>query len=482
MAALTCTKRALRSDATVEALQTVDCNTLAGSQPSARLNVAASGPCRMPIEPSMDHARWRVRCAFRQMDTAASVTALLRDVGQGCLNEDAQRWLLDGCLRDPICAAYPPAAPYLQRLLKKMIFDAEAEGQEVIDELYDTYTRALVVPEDSAAWQQDSARASSHAGGLPSAGWCHRKYEYQVPVLSAAIAGSGPDRDERCLGAARDAPGMPGFSVAGAAGRSDPAGGEAVEGSACDPARVCGYLPQFLPNLACHDDSNASSAVGSDQAVGGVVTLRESLNIFEGSTGCCAWDAGFALSELVLSRPDLFRGRSCLELGAGTALVGICLARACEGTGTQICLTDGDASTVANMQANLRINLAGSAEAISCEQLNWEDVTEDYLRTLDVDILLGADLLYDPAVIPHIVRIMQLVLSLRNFAGKLPAVAYIATALRNVATLDEFVKAAEDAGLCVAEVSQVLGIVPGWLHHPTLDRSRIRIHRFVLSE
>lgn len=44
--------------------------------------------------------------------------------------------------------------------------------------------------------------------------------------------------------------------------------------------------------------------------------MRTSQNIFEGSTGCHEWDAGFALAEALLSRPELVRGKRCLELGS----------------------------------------------------------------------------------------------------------------------------------------------------------------------
>lgn len=40
----------------------------------------------------------------------------------------------------------------------------------------------------------------------------------------------------------------------------------------------------------------------------GVVTLRLSQNMFEGSTGCHEWEAGFFLAEYVLNHPELVRG------------------------------------------------------------------------------------------------------------------------------------------------------------------------------
>ena len=40
----------------------------------------------------------------------------------------------------------------------------------------------------------------------------------------------------------------------------------------------------------------------------GHVSLWSSEDLFEGSTGCHPWEAGFMLAEFVLSHPELFRG------------------------------------------------------------------------------------------------------------------------------------------------------------------------------
>lgn len=46
----------------------------------------------------------------------------------------------------------------------------------------------------------------------------------------------------------------------------------------------------------------------------GLITLHVSQNLFEGSTGCHEWEAGFLLSEYVLSHADLFQGVLALSL------------------------------------------------------------------------------------------------------------------------------------------------------------------------
>ena len=38
--------------------------------------------------------------------------------------------------------------------------------------------------------------------------------------------------------------------------------------------------------------------------------------------GWCIWSAGEVLADYLASRPDLFQGKACLELGAGVGAVG----------------------------------------------------------------------------------------------------------------------------------------------------------------
>jgi len=204
----------------------------------------------------------------------------------------------------------------------------------------------------------------------------------------------------------------------------------------------------------------------------GDLTLALSLNLFEGSTGCHAWEAGFFLAEFVFSQRVLFQGRRCLELGSGPGTVGVALARA---GAAQVALTDGDGDTVENARRNMGLNVeGGGGPGVTCEQLRWEAPGR-----VEADIILGADLLYDPGVIPDLVRLISCA---RDATGA-PAVALIATAVRNEATLAKFLAAAGAAGLEVEDLSEEArrGAVR-FDHHLTLSRDAVRLHRLVLKE
>lgn len=196
-------------------------------------------------------------------------------------------------------------------------------------------------------------------------------------------------------------------------------------------------------------------------------------------------------------------GRCCLEVGCGAGMVGVALHRACA---RHIILTDGNPEAVANCRRNLALNgvpllpeAAGSAGAggwrggspqqghtplqdeqrwVQCRTLCWEDGwhgggdTQQAQQAQHPTVVLGADLLYDPTVIPVLLGLVKQVLLAAAAAaraaadeqaggraaaagaqeqqqqqqaapGQHPPAVYLATTLRNEATLQQFLAAAE---------------------------------------
>ncbi|XP_054800793.1 uncharacterized protein LOC129304960 isoform X2 [Prosopis cineraria] len=149
-----------------------------------------------------------------------------------------------------------------------------------------------------------------------------------------------------------------------------------------------------------------------------VFPLQCSLNILEGDTGCSIWPSSLFLSELILSYPELFSSKSCFEIGSGVGLVGICLAHV---KASEVILSDGDLSTLANMKSNLELNHLNvelempernkNLNMVKCMYLPWESASESKLQDVMPDIVLGADVIYDPASLPHLVRVISILLS-----------------------------------------------------------------------
>ncbi|KAI3747471.1 hypothetical protein L6452_09928 [Arctium lappa] len=254
-----------------------------------------------------------------------------------------------------------------------------------------------------------------------------------------------------------------------------------------------------------------------------IVPLQCSLNMLEGDTGCSIWPSSLFLSEFILSCPELFSMKSCFELGSGVGLVGICLANV---KPSKVILTDGDLSTLANLKVNLELNHMstrfGSSQGIledpykvKCLHLPWESALESDLRDLMPDIVLGADVIYDPECIPHLVRVISTLLTtkkstplhrggfkvpngisgdtlLKNsnasssdivnrryeeflLASTTQPVAYIASVVRNIDTFNYFLKVAQEANLRVVDITQNVKMLDFLPYMLSYQRSSVRL-------
>ncbi|CAH9073607.1 unnamed protein product [Cuscuta epithymum] len=218
------------------------------------------------------------------------------------------------------------------------------------------------------------------------------------------------------------------------------------------------------------------------------VLLHCSVNLLEGDTGCSIWPSSLFLSEFILSFPEIFTHKSCFEVGSGVGLVGICLAHV---KASKVILSDGDLSTLANMKLNLESNKITARNhslghtvdpnTVQCLHLPWESAAESGLQQINPDIVLGADVIYDPLCLPHLIRVLVILLSqeglqpddssndgslgkstrnneqndanLQNGLPRLP-VAYIASVVRNIDTFNCFLTLADEANLSVLDITE----------------------------
>ncbi|KAJ4719300.1 Protein-lysine N-methyltransferase [Melia azedarach] len=201
-----------------------------------------------------------------------------------------------------------------------------------------------------------------------------------------------------------------------------------------------------------------------------MVPLQCSLNMLEGDTGL--WN----------SMEQSIAG-SLMWVGSGVGLVGICLAHV---KASKVTLTDGDLSTLANMRSNLELNnlnVDGSLSegfiedqnAVQCIHLPWESASENDVHVFTPEIILGADIMYDPSCFPDLVRLLAIFLN-PNSESSMPGsicvdkvndpnqgkngsswegpVAYIATVIRNVNTFNYFLALAEQANLSITDLTE----------------------------
>ncbi|OEL31650.1 hypothetical protein BAE44_0007327 [Dichanthelium oligosanthes] len=237
----------------------------------------------------------------------------------------------------------------------------------------------------------------------------------------------------------------------------------------------------------------------SSRLISVVARLSCSSNMLEGDTGCSLWPSSLFLSEFILSYPKIFSTKCCFELGSGVGLVGICLNYV---GASKVILTDGDTSTLTNMKENMKLNnlcieqedskvLKESKNKVECNYLSWEEVSESDLSAYQPDIVLGADIIYDPVCVPHLVQVLSMLLRPDRRQGKTNGksgdecetegpVAYIATVVRNAETFNCFAKAAADAKLYAVNITSSAAPSNFLPYMLSYDRSNVQLLKITL--
>ncbi len=202
------------------------------------------------------------------------------------------------------------------------------------------------------------------------------------------------------------------------------------------------------------------------------VTLLEENNIIsQGTTGLTSWQGACALFDWIMSKEKNFEGKRILELGSGCGLAGISLLKrqALE----SYTFTDCHSKVLDAIKFNVRLNfqddladqcdldqvltrgppqsdqdfnlslLSGPKLSVRC--LDWvtarnEDLKEAFVN--QVDIIMGADIVYERSLIEPLVRVIQIVLDLNP-----KTVAFIACTERSKTTIECFENALAKANL-----------------------------------
>ncbi|XP_019440539.1 PREDICTED: protein-lysine N-methyltransferase EEF2KMT isoform X3 [Lupinus angustifolius] len=254
-------------------------------------------------------------------------------------------------------------------------------------------------------------------------------------------------------------------------------------------ARICKRISFLFPDGCSENRSCSDSRVL-------VFPLQCSLNMLEGDTGCSIWPSSLFLSELILSHPELFSNKSCFEIGSGVGLVGLCLAHV---KASKVILSDGDLSTLANMKLNLELNNLNvetdmpqgnqDSSMVKCMHLPWESASESELQDIMPDIVLGADVIYDPLCLPHLVRLLTILLnrmephngpSLNGLAKEAP-VAYIACVIRNIETFNFFLSLGDQAKLDIVDLTDSLKPVKLIRYMQSYNEADVRLLRITCT-
>ncbi|NXG48684.1 EF2KT methyltransferase, partial [Psilopogon haemacephalus] len=197
------------------------------------------------------------------------------------------------------------------------------------------------------------------------------------------------------------------------------------------------------------------------------VTLSESLAMISGgTTGLVTWDAALHLAEWAVENSLLFTNRTILELGCGVGFTGIAICKTCRPK--RYIFSDCHPCVLHQLRQNILLNgftpgpdsapgiqrksQGQGAAGTSCQmpqvmvaELDWGSVTQRQLQDLQPDVILAADVIYDPEIVVALTGMLQKLSSCRA-DGKAPE-AYIASTIRNPDTYHLFQAQLDKAGI-----------------------------------
>ncbi|PTB68440.1 hypothetical protein BBK36DRAFT_1134463 [Trichoderma citrinoviride] len=183
------------------------------------------------------------------------------------------------------------------------------------------------------------------------------------------------------------------------------------------------------------------------------------INLFEnraliaagGTTGLRTWEAALHLGQLLCHDPSIISGKRVLELGAGTGYLSILCVKYLGAT--HVIASDGSDDVINNLPENLFLNQLQGSSAIRLMDLKWGYALvgteeERWNGGRPLDVVLGADITYDPSIIPDLVS------TLLDLFGLYPHVeVIIAATQRNLQTFQVFLERCQGEGLKVEDVS-----------------------------
>lgn len=179
-----------------------------------------------------------------------------------------------------------------------------------------------------------------------------------------------------------------------------------------------------------------------------ILTIKETRKLItDGTTGLYTWEAGHVLAEWCSENKPMFRNKKVLELGSGLGLMGLAVIKVCEPA--SYIFTDLPATVLTTLAENVKINLENDSNyefSSNCDWTNGMETSYNHtkvnVRRLDweqdscditTDIILAADVVYDPAIVKCLVGTLKTALN-----NNPSAVAVVACTLRNSDTLGFF--------------------------------------------
>jgi predicted nicotinamide N-methyase len=226
----------------------------------------------------------------------------------------------------------------------------------------------------------------------------------------------------------------------------------------CLSSLLCSSLPSEATSAqqksyVTYTISTLSSKSQAENENTPTTTLLEARNLVAaaGTTGLRTWEAALHLGNyLCANSHSLVKGKSILELGAGTGYVSILCA---EHLGaSHVLATDGSDDVVSSLSTNFYLNNLQDSSKIEGKELKWGHALigaehPEWNGGRKIDLVLGADLTYDGSGIPALVS------TFRDLFHLYPEVKIIiAATVRNPRTFQTFLGTCRGNGYVVEEI------------------------------
>ncbi|KAJ4485676.1 putative methyltransferase-domain-containing protein [Lentinula aciculospora] len=180
-------------------------------------------------------------------------------------------------------------------------------------------------------------------------------------------------------------------------------------------------------------------------------TLEESRTTIEGgTTGLRTWFASRMLARYLTQNSSVVEGQRVLELGSGIGFLGIIVAslqQLSSMDASSLWLTDVNEEVLAQCQRNLQLpcNISAFHKSVQFRVLDWAEALRTSIKPLEAllqdeinpDVILGADIIFDPSLVPPLVTVIAIALQL-GFENNVQRSAIIASTVRNAETYQYF--------------------------------------------
>lgn len=171
-----------------------------------------------------------------------------------------------------------------------------------------------------------------------------------------------------------------------------------------------------------------------------LVTLKEAKSkISEGTTGLNVWEAALAVCEWAIRNADLIKDQNILELGSGTGLSGLVIAKCCRPA--SMILTDGNDKVMEYLCENVANNTVDDV-LVKTMNVNWVSIADEepnmeflqQLNTTPPSLIIAADVIYDNTLFQALCETLDLIFR----TCKNECTFILANAVRNENTQKEF--------------------------------------------